>query len=462
MFGFASRLKKNSGVLTISFEHQNTSAQNNIKHQALHKHYHFDPNTHMCNRPKGENAEMGGLYDDFVPTVELAANALRAAAAAHQQTSNYCPPEGKQQYSQGYTSIPDEQIRVQESKVSQSPVSTMVTTPMQFSEQGNNFQTLGYPYVSPERQDDDDEYRPEDDDSEAYGVTRRRQSSHRSSRKRPTPDDPGWTAKHHRRRFVHHNYHDHAEDKEEGPLTGAGDIDSMSAKGGVITPFPLVLHNMLDSVEGEGFSHIVSWQPHGRAFCVHEPKDFVKRVMPIFFRQTKISSFQRQLNLYGFARLTNAGPDKGGYYNEYFLRGRPDLTVHMHRTRVKGTGVRTSSNPMEEPNFYEMPPVEDVNRSEQMKIEVPRPHLVSSLFPIHELRHSNDMMPIPNTEPSMSLSPRDIVDKSATGTSDMVDLDVKEMASFLDDVDLCSDEPAPYSMVFGHRVNLDHVPSTAV
>ncbi len=28
--------------------------------------------------------------------------------------------------------------------------------------------------------------------------------------------------------------------------------------------FPAVLHSMLDEVEEKGYSHIVSWQPHGR------------------------------------------------------------------------------------------------------------------------------------------------------------------------------------------------------
>jgi HSF-type DNA-binding len=65
-------------------------------------------------------------------------------------------------------------------------------------------------------------------------------------------------------------------------------------------------------------------------------------------------SFQRQLNLYGFQRLTR-GPDAGGYYHELFLRGREFLCQHLTRTKVKGTKFKAASNPDHEPDFYHMP-----------------------------------------------------------------------------------------------------------
>lgn len=72
-----------------------------------------------------------------------------------------------------------------------------------------------------------------------------------------------------------------------------------------------------------------------------------------FFAQSKLTSFQRQLSLYGFARLTQ-GKDQGAYYHELFLRGRPDLVHDIVRTRVKGTGCKAPSSPETEPDFYAM------------------------------------------------------------------------------------------------------------
>lgn len=110
---------------------------------------------------------------------------------------------------------------------------------------------------------------------------------------------------------------------------------------------------MLERVEKEGFGHVVSWQPHGRCFVVHNTELF-KELLPRYFTLSKIASFQRQLNLYGFTRLTR-GNDKGGYYHEMFLLGKPFLMRRIQRVKVKGTGVRARSNPDQEPDFWAMP-----------------------------------------------------------------------------------------------------------
>ncbi len=146
--------------------------------------------------------------------------------------------------------------------------------------------------------------------------------------------------------IVQHDYHDHLYDRrtdyeEEHP-----------ARGGVSTPFPLKLHEMLENVQSDGYEEIVSWQPHGRCFVVHKPKEFVE-LLPSYFKLSKLASFQRQLNLYGFQRLTR-GRDRGGYYHELFLRGMGFLAHSIQRIKVKGTGVRARSNPEQEPDFWRM------------------------------------------------------------------------------------------------------------
>ena len=120
--------------------------------------------------------------------------------------------------------------------------------------------------------------------------------------------------------------------------------------------FPSQLHHMLDDAERRGFDDIVSWQPHGRCFVVHKVKEFVEQILPNYFRQSKFPSFQRQLNLYEFSRITQ-GKDRNAYYHDRFLRGVPELSERMNRCKVKGTRVRHAPQPELEPDFYSYPPL---------------------------------------------------------------------------------------------------------
>ena len=91
--------------------------------------------------------------------------------------------------------------------------------------------------------------------------------------------------------------------------------------------------------------------------------------MPKYFRQSKLTSFQRQLNLYGFSRLTS-GKDRGGYYHEMFLRHKLFLCQSMTRIRIKGTGIKGKASPETEPDFYSMPMlVPDADTTNKANIE---------------------------------------------------------------------------------------------
>ncbi|KAL7574229.1 hypothetical protein ACA910_012485 [Epithemia clementina (nom. ined.)] len=153
-------------------------------------------------------------------------------------------------------------------------------------------------------------------------------------------------------RGVPHVYHDFAQ------VRGPGPAFVRKKTGGVTQPFPEKLHEMLDhEANDDPSTAIVSWLPHGRAFIVRKPKEFTTQIMPKYFRQTKLTSFQRQLNLYGFRRITQ-GADAGAYYHEMFLQGRPSLSQQMVRQKVKGTGHKQPADVSSEPNFYAMSPVE--------------------------------------------------------------------------------------------------------
>ncbi|GAX09390.1 hypothetical protein FisN_6Lh234 [Fistulifera solaris] len=105
-------------------------------------------------------------------------------------------------------------------------------------------------------------------------------------------------------------------------------------RGGVIEPFPEKLHRLLREVEAAGRSDVISFIAGGRAFAIHNSDSFFKDIVPLYFRQSRLSSFKRQLNLYGF-ELINAGPARGGYFHELFVKDRPELCRRMRRVAVK-------------------------------------------------------------------------------------------------------------------------------
>jgi hypothetical protein len=177
---------------------------------------------------------------------------------------------------------------------------------------------------------------------------------------------PALTAKGDHRQYVKHSYSDRANEIVETLTESDENTLRLYRKDSVGGTFPIKLQIVLKVVEKLNQEHIISWLPHGRSFMIHRPREFEDEIMCKFFKQTKLTSFQRQLNLYDFQRITH-GRDAGSYYHELFLRGRPLLAKRVVRRKVKGTKIRASSSPDDEPNFYTMPPVVPIRSSEVSK-----------------------------------------------------------------------------------------------
>lgn len=127
--------------------------------------------------------------------------------------------------------------------------------------------------------------------------------------------------------------------------------DSTSQQGNVL--FPWRLHEMLRDCENQGRDDIVSWLPHNKAFKVYKVTEFVGQILPQYFKQTKYKSFQRQLNLWGFERITENGAEKGAYFHKNFLRDQPDLCRLLTRQRASKKSsqqAKQSSSPTKQVN----------------------------------------------------------------------------------------------------------------
>jgi hypothetical protein len=94
--------------------------------------------------------------------------------------------------------------------------------------------------------------------------------------------------------------------------------------------FPEKLYRMLEEADREGKSNIVSFTPDGAALVIHRPAEFADEIVPRYFRHKKLSSFKRQLSMYGFERIA-MGPNEGAFYHSMFRRGFPQLCQHIKR-----------------------------------------------------------------------------------------------------------------------------------
>lgn len=127
-------------------------------------------------------------------------------------------------------------------------------------------------------------------------------------------------------------------------------------RGGVTEPFPERLHRLLKEIADDGNGDVISFLGHGRAFAIHKPDKFVSEIITKYFKQKSLSSFQRQLNLYGFKRVAS-GRDAGAYYHDLFLQGRPNMCLLMRRVGLpKGDDRRKmrSKTVQVDPDFYTM------------------------------------------------------------------------------------------------------------
>jgi hypothetical protein len=110
----------------------------------------------------------------------------------------------------------------------------------------------------------------------------------------------------------------------------------------VTASFPKKLFDLVTT----GDSDVVRWEEHGKAFRITSPERFAEEVLPLYFRHSKLTSFQRQLNLYGFRRVKK-GEDKGSYYHEKFQRGKPNTALEIRR--LPGKVMPTSPAPRPAP-----------------------------------------------------------------------------------------------------------------
>jgi len=93
-----------------------------------------------------------------------------------------------------------------------------------------------------------------------------------------------------------------------------------TGKRGIPQGFPRILHRMLNNQE----TRCITWSSTENHFWITDTDYFVTNVLPKYFRHSKLTSFQRQLNLYGFSKVSK-GKYSGAYTHKYFTKSGDNI-----------------------------------------------------------------------------------------------------------------------------------------
>jgi hypothetical protein len=86
----------------------------------------------------------------------------------------------------------------------------------------------------------------------------------------------------------------------------------------------------------------VSWTGDGQAFAIRNKAEFLTRLLPLFFGQSKFPSFTRKLYRWGFRQISQLPgfakqPNDMIFGHEYFKRDNKKLLVNMRSITAAGT-----------------------------------------------------------------------------------------------------------------------------
>ncbi|XP_015919486.1 heat shock factor protein isoform X2 [Parasteatoda tepidariorum] len=107
---------------------------------------------------------------------------------------------------------------------------------------------------------------------------------------------------------------------------------------GTTTHVPAFLTKLWKLVTDESCDELICWSLAGTSFIIYDEIRFSKELLPMYFKHNNMASFVRQLNMYGFRKLSCI--DQGGmhcykneieFYHQYFLKGQESLLELIKR-----------------------------------------------------------------------------------------------------------------------------------
>jgi hypothetical protein len=103
-------------------------------------------------------------------------------------------------------------------------------------------------------------------------------------------------------------------------------------------PITAFLAKLWALVNDPSCDDLIAWDPSGGSFHVYDQSRFAREILPRYFKHNNFASFIRQLNMYGFRKISNI--EHGSLRNErddiefahpHFIRGQESLLELIKR-----------------------------------------------------------------------------------------------------------------------------------
>ncbi|KAM7524500.1 hypothetical protein LguiA_014402 [Lonicera macranthoides] len=111
------------------------------------------------------------------------------------------------------------------------------------------------------------------------------------------------------------------------------------------SPPPFLLKTYM-LVEDPTTDEVVSWNSDGTGFVVWQPAEFARDLLPTLFKHSNFSSFVRQLNTYGFRKVTTS---RWEFCNDMFCKGGKDQLCEIRRRKTWASKANPNNAPVQAP-----------------------------------------------------------------------------------------------------------------
>lgn len=118
-------------------------------------------------------------------------------------------------------------------------------------------------------------------------------------------------------------------------------VKKSTENGYSVPPFLLKCYEMVDDPSTDA---VISWGPTGDSFVVLNETEFTSELLPKYFKHSNFSSFQRQLNIYGFRKTDT---DRWEFANDGFIKDQKHMLKYIIRRKPSQVAVQQKPLAME-------------------------------------------------------------------------------------------------------------------